>query len=253
MWIDDHPGRTLQRLWELQAEWQTVRTQQQNFETKMDDRREEPSGSNASDTSGESDWLDVDPDEEPSTIVSLFDAQTFSNPSEMLAHCKDRHQFDFLAIARGLQLDFYGAIKLVNFVRQCVQQGQPLPDQILPEDIKDEQYLKPVLENDALLFTLDEVLEADEEESQPDPSLVDASAKELLARNKALEAELEAIRGQYTNYRLAVEQTLDRRWGDDAASGPSATASKKKDSDYYFESYAAHGIVTHDTSRPRQS
>jgi len=208
----------------------------------MDDRAEKLPDSNASDSSGESDWLDVEPDEEPSTVVSLLDSETFSNPSDMLAHCKEKYGFDFLATVRRLQLDFYGAIKLVNFVRQRGQQSQPLPDQISLKDIEDEEYLKPVLENDALLFTLDEVLEADQEAGEDDSALVDASAKELLARNKALEAELEALRDQYSNYRLAVEETLDRRWGDDAAPGPSNAAPKKSNSDYYFESYAYHEI-----------
>ena len=210
----------------------------------MDDRPEVLSSSNASDSSGDSDWLDVEPDEEPSTIVSFFDDQTFSSPSEMLAHSKEKHHFDFLTTVRRLHLDFYGAIKLVNFVRQRVQQGLSLPDQISLQDIDDEQYLKPTLENDALLFTLDEVLEADQEETQSDPNSADASAKELLARNSILEAELEALRAKYSNYRLAVEQTLDRRWGDDAEPRRSTEAPKKDNSDYYFESYAAHGIAT---------
>lgn len=210
----------------------------------MDDRVEKLPGSNASDSSGESDWLDVEPDEEPSTVVSLLDSETFSNPSDMLAHCKEKYGFDFLATVRRLQLDFYGAIKLVNFVRRRGKQSQPLPDQISLEDIEDEEYLKPVLENDALLFTLDEVLEADQEVTEGDPGLVNSSAKELLARNKALEAELEALRDQYSNYRLAVEETLDRRWGDDTAPGNSKNAAPKKDnSDYYFESYAYHGLL----------
>jgi protein arginine N-methyltransferase 3 len=208
----------------------------------MGDRTEKLPDSNASDSSGESDWLDVEPDEEPSTVVSLLDSETFSNPSDMLAHCREKHGFDFLATVRRLQLDFYGAIKLVNFVRQRGQQSQPLPDRISLKDIEDEEYLKPVLENDALLFTLDEVLEADQEAGEDDSGLVDSSAKELLARNKALEAELEALRDQYSNYRLAVEETLDRRWGDDTAPGPANAAPKKGNSDYYFESYAYHGL-----------
>jgi hypothetical protein len=205
-----------------------------------DERLSDPGSSASESASGESDWQDVEPDEEPSTVVSLFDAQTFGSPSEMLAHCKEKHAFDFLATARKLQLDFYGAIKLVNFVRQRVQQGQPLPETISAEDLNDDVLLKPVLENDALLFTLDEVLEAQNlSDSQ------DTSAADLLNRNKALEEELETLRNQYENYRLTVEQTLDKRWAEDAPRAGSSKASEKEDeSAYYFESYAYHGTFT---------
>lgn len=207
----------------------------------MADNTEKAPQSNDSDSSGESDWLDAEPDEEPSTTVSLFDGQTFPSPAEMLAYCKDTHGFDFLGIVRRLQLDFYGCIKLVNFVRQRVKQGQEIPEHISEEDIADEQLLKPVLENDALLFNLDEVLEAGGEKDTAE--LYDPS-KKLLAHNKTLEEELEAVRTQFANYRLAVEQTLDKRWGDDTEPGPSKSLEEKKDNpDYYFESYAAHGMA----------
>merc|ERR1712000_792019 len=151
----------------------------------MPGNRDRDSGSSASESSEGSDWQDVEPDEEPSTVVSLFDEQTFPNPKEMLAYCKEKHNFDLLAIVKRLGLDFYGAIKLVNYVRSKVQQSQPLPEQISAKDLEDDQYLKPVLENDALLFTLDEVLEADQE-TTADPA----------TRARALEEELENLRDQ---------------------------------------------------------
>ncbi|KAI6780304.1 Ribosomal protein arginine N-methyltransferase-like protein [Emericellopsis cladophorae] len=197
----------------------------------MPGNRDRDSASSASESSEGSDWQDVEPDEEPSTVVSLFDEQTFPNPKEMLAYCKNKHNFDLLAIVKRLGLDFYGAIKLVNYVRSKVQSNQPLPEQISAKDIEDDQYLKPVLENDALLFTLDEVLEADQE-TTADPA----------TRARALEEELENLRDQFANYRLTVEQTLDKRWGDDAEPTPLTSAPKKDDSEYYFESYAAHEI-----------
>lgn len=195
-----------------------------------------------SESSGESDWLDVEPDEEQSTVVSLFGPETFSTPSEMLEHDKTKNGFDLLVTIRRLHLDFYGAIKLINFIRHQVQQGQSLPDPISAEHIEDELYLKPVLDNDALLFNLDEILEGEQADNAADSSLAHAPADELLARNKALEAELEAIRDQFTNYRLAVEETLDKRWGDDTDAGPSTSVPKKDNSEYYFESYAHNGM-----------
>lgn len=203
-----------------------------------DDRLSDSASSASESASGESDWQDVENDEEAQTVVSLLDEQTFSNPSDMLAHCKQKHGFDFLANVKRLQLDFYGAIKLVNFLRARAQKGEALPESISKEDLSSDELLKPVLENDALLFTLDEVLEG--AENEPSES-ADASAQGLLARNKALEEELETLRNQYEQYRLTVEQTLDKRWAEDPKAGSSKAAEKEDESAYYFESYAYHG------------
>lgn len=197
-----------------------------------------PSTSSNSAGSDDGDWLDVEQDEETVTVVSLLDAQTFSSLSEMLAHCKQHHGFDLVATVRRLQLDFHGAVKLVNFIRERVRQAQPLPVEISAADFEDEAYLRPVLDNDALIFSLDEILEAEED------SGADATQELANARNRELEAELESLRSQFANYRLTVQETLDRRWGDDTQPAPSSVPPVEKDSSaYYFESYAAHGAV----------
>ncbi|KAH8694848.1 S-adenosyl-L-methionine-dependent methyltransferase [Ilyonectria robusta] len=194
---------------------------------------------NDSEGSDEGEWLDMEPEEEETVaITSFFDAQTFPTVVAMLDHCKKDHAFDFAACLKRLSLDFHGAVKLVNYVRDHVKQGLSLPAEISLGDFEDERYLRPVLENDALIFSLDEILETIQG-SGADMETKDASVDSLSARNRELEEELEKVRGQFANYRLAVEQTLDRRWGDEADAVP---AQKKDDSAYYFESYAAHEI-----------
>lgn len=194
---------------------------------------------NDSEGSDEGEWLDMEPEEEETVaITSFFDAQTFPTVVAMLDHCKKHHAFDFAACLKRLSLDFHGAVKLVNYVRDHVKQGLSLPAEISLGDFEDERFLRPVLENDALIFSLDEILETIQG-SGADTETKDASVDSLSARNRELEEELEKVRGQFANYRLAVEQTLDRRWGDEADAVP---AQKKDDSAYYFESYAAHGM-----------
>jgi protein arginine N-methyltransferase 3 len=199
------------------------------------------SPSSGSDTSEESNWLDVEPDVENVEVVSLLDSRAFTTLPEMLRHCKEQHDFDLVQNIHRLQLDFLGAIKLVNFIRLRVKTNTPLPVEISLGDIEDERLLKPVLENDAVIFSLDEVLESSKETSKVDPSAEDGSATH--ERNTNLQAELDSVRESFANYRLAVEQTLDRRWGSD--DGPNAAAgSKERDSSgYYFESYAANGML----------
>ena len=48
-------------------------------------------------------WEDVEPDDEPLTVVSLFDEKTFPNVIDMLHYCKDKYNFDVWAIRKDLR------------------------------------------------------------------------------------------------------------------------------------------------------
>ncbi|OAA46258.1 hypothetical protein NOR_03011 [Metarhizium rileyi] len=200
------------------------------------------SPSSGSDTSEQSNWLDVEPDVEVIEVVSFFDALTFTTLPEMLQHCKQQHDFDLIQVIQRLQLDFLGALKLVNYVRSQVKSGIALPSEIFYEDIEDDRFLKPVLENDAVIFSLDEVLGPTSDTGAETSSTVHELDSDLQKKNKYLEAELSSIRESFANYRLAVEQTLNRRWGVNDVPVPSANTKEKDSSAYYFESYAAHEI-----------
>lgn len=203
------------------------------------------SSSGATDVSDDGEWLDVEPEEESTTIVSLLDSQTFSSWAEMLNHCKQRYDFDLIATIKNLQLDFHGAVKLVNFIRNQVQKQQTLPGTLTLADFEDDGYFKPVLQNDALIMSLDEILDSDlvKVDIAPGQAGASTSQDELLAQKQALEAELEAVRTQFSNYRVAVEETLDRRWGEDVEQNlPKAKTGAGEDrGNYYFESYGYNG------------
>ncbi|KAG6013382.1 hypothetical protein E4U43_007316 [Claviceps pusilla] len=196
----------------------------------------------SSDTSEGSNWLDVEPDVENIEFVSLFDGQTFPTLSEMLDYCKQEHSFNLLEHIHRLRLDFLGAVKLINFIRNYVRDKSTIPKQISREDIDDERYLSPVIENDAVIFSLDELLDSSSQDQEVAINATETPANELLDRNKTLESELHAIREKFANYRLAVEQTLDRRWGVDDIPGSPLVSKPKDVSSSYFESYAANDI-----------
>lgn len=188
----------------------------------------------------EAEWLDVEPDEEQLTFMSLFDAESFPDLKSMVDHCQKKYRFDLAAIIRDLKLEFHNAVKLVNYIRSLAKENQPVPEVIRPADFDDDKYLKPVLENDAVLFSLDEIL--DEISYEPNASNSEIKTPGQLAdHNKELEAELANIKEQFAGYRLAVEHTLDKRWGDDTDLQQSSAAVKKDNSNYYFESYATNG------------
>lgn len=114
----------------------------------------------------------------------------------------------------------------------------------------------PVLPDDALIMCLDDLPPSSTESPEPGKGKATAAAEsdfpqpasDLASKNAALEAQLEALTKQFASYRLAVEQTLDKRWhaeDDDSSSTSSAAGPPKKEkednSKYYWESYANHG------------
>lgn len=188
------------------------------------------------------DWQDVEPDEEQLTFTSPFGPETFPTLRELLDHCQNTKGFDLVATFKRLGLDFHGGVKLINFLRSSTRDSAPVRNEVTAEDFADDKYLIPVLENDALLFSLDEILEQENESSVTSETAA-SGPSELAAQNKELQAQLDALKEQFANYRLAVEETLDRRWGDEKEPAPSNTAPKKDNGDYYFESYAANGTL----------
>lgn len=57
-----------------------------------------------------------------------------------------------------LGLDFYNAVKLINFIRGTVLAGNPVPATLHKEDFEHEKFLQPVLRDDPLLYNLDEIM-----------------------------------------------------------------------------------------------
>ncbi|CAK7238959.1 MAG: Ribosomal protein arginine N-methyltransferase rmt3 [Sporothrix thermara] len=238
--------------------------------------RDFQSSSESSDDEG---WLDANPedDEEPLAVISLLDDRVFPDASSMVSYCKTEHGFDFLAVRDRLGLDFYGSVKLINFIRQRVHEGRALPAEISASDFADDEFMKPVLDDDALILALDSLPEAQQLQSSGGTQSSDETntvlAASLQEKNEQLRSELDSLTKQFENYRLAVQKTLDQRWGvdeesqaaaknvDSAKDTKSATAVKSDGSekapvaegtDYYFESYShsdIHETMLKDTIR----
>lgn len=84
--------------------------------TDKNPARDDVSDSTESSSGDESEWLDAEPEqEERAAIVSLVDGKVFTDVKSMLAHCQEAASFDFIGTCKGLGLDFYGAVKLVNY------------------------------------------------------------------------------------------------------------------------------------------
>ena len=194
-------------------------------------------------------WEDVEPEEEQEKIISLLDNEVFPDVASMLAHCKEKYNFDFLKIRDTFALDFYGCIRLVNYLRSEIKSGRSVSSNISLTDFEAEEFLKPVLEDDALLFNLDDLPEIGLEQRNTNLEYAgtDGSTR-LLTRVAELEEELRKTQSQFSDYRITVMQTLDERWKESSLGADSNTSiggvkEKKRDDDsHYFSSYSYNGM-----------
>ncbi|KKA28670.1 hypothetical protein TD95_004755 [Thielaviopsis punctulata] len=211
--------------------------------TKAETASHSGSSSSGSSSGDEDGWQDVEPDfEDNVTIKAFFGDETFTDASEMFAACRAATGFDFLATRRRLGLDFHGAVKLANFVRQCARDGTSLPEPIVLENLSSDTLLKPVVDNDGLIMALDEVLDADDAAHASTTAVGGEEAVKLAQRNAELEEKLQRLTEQFASYRVTVEETLEKRWGDveekRETKGPAIPEAIDQN---YFESYAGYG------------
>lgn len=108
-------------------------------------------------------WEDIEPQEDVEVlhVKCLICEEIFNDASVMLDHCRSEHSFDFLEIRRLKNLDFYSTIKLINYIRLQVRNGSipDVPDLADSALWADDKYLQPAMEEDALLFSLDELID----------------------------------------------------------------------------------------------
>lgn len=162
---------------------------------------------------------------------------------------------DFV-ILNASDLEFLETIKLVNYTRKEAKKGARaliIPSRSVFED---DQYLLPVLEDDALLFNLDEVIQSPETATEiaahdglqnhvPEGDIT-------LKRVAELEGELQRLHQQFKSYRKVVDETLESRWANEQpnveiskydAQKVESTDERSKNESGYFTSYSYNGQV----------
>ena len=189
-------------------------------------------------------WEDAEPDQEEEAFISLLDDEVFPDLMSMLDHCRRKYDFDFLEIRQRLTQDFYDNVKLVNFIRSQVHSGHIITSNISKADFADEKFLKPVLEDDALLISLDELPERTGDSVSGNET--SGGSGELVNRISELEQELRRMQSQFDDYRQTVKQTLDNRWNDKSTNELAETSTpskdeKRDDDSHYFSSYSYNG------------
>ena len=153
-----------------------------------------------------------------------------------------------------LDLDFLDLVRLVNYFRSEVRDGNRSIDVSSKSVFGDARFLLPALEDDALLFSLDEIIESPEDSEldnfQHDVAIQKLSDSNTLQSVAELQDELQRLQQQFAAYRKAVDETLEKRWNsEEQTSGPlTADYEKEKtanglayDESQYFTSYSYNG------------
>ncbi|KAI9807739.1 MAG: hypothetical protein M1826_004471 [Phylliscum demangeonii] len=209
--------------------------------------------------------------EEEQQVHCLFGDGVFPTLQSMLDHSLQAHQWDIPKICRQLGLDFYGVVNFVNYVRSEIRAGKTTVDIPSPEAFQDDKYLQPILADDVVLMSIDEILEngnRDGLERAPLQGTDVHDARMLQSRVAELEEDLQRAQSQFSGYRAAVKEVLDDRLEAQVASlqslsfvdgsnEPSAEAAKKQESGTdndasYFGSYnyaEVHEVMLKDTVR----
>ncbi|QDS72951.1 hypothetical protein FKW77_008443 [Venturia effusa] len=206
------------------------------------------SSSETSDLRDEEGWEDAEPDNEKLSFVSFFDEKIFPDVISMLDYSKEKYQFDLVSIQKEHGLDFLSTVKLVNYIRQQAKDGVTKLEIKSAAEFEDDRYLKPVLQDDAVLFSLDDISPSIQQGDDilASGEATDASPKSSPeARIAELERQLQSVQSQYKEYRHQVEETLERRWGDDSAKPSTSIDAQLGKPDYdgsYFDSYSYNDI-----------
>ncbi|GAA6014374.1 hypothetical protein JCM10207_005440 [Rhodosporidiobolus poonsookiae] len=234
------------------------------------------SAASSSSASDDQTWDDWEEEQQPAT--SLFDGQQFNSALAALEHDKHTHGVDIALLAHTL--DFFERIRLINWIRAT----KPDPASLRRLDrsaafLDDDQYLKPVVEDDAILqldfdtLTLSDAAPAPTTSSSSSAatpgapalappvassSTLDPSASDLV---EALRAQLADAEQANAQLRRIVQERLGGAMGLEearAADEPVQVVSedkgkgkgkegeegeaRHKDDDHYYESYQYNDI-----------
>uniref|UniRef100_H2UUN9 Protein arginine N-methyltransferase 3 n=1 Tax=Takifugu rubripes TaxID=31033 RepID=H2UUN9_TAKRU len=199
------------------------------------------------DADDEEQWME-EGDTERVSVPCLFCDRLLSSVSATLQHCATEHQVNIVDMIRKYNLDDYGYIKMINFIRSTKAEAaclNGLSNTSLPW--QSEDFLRPVLQDDPLLQTDPEELCGDNESNlsvpspgTPDALLQRAQAAEERAR-RSEEALARAMEDLHTLKLLAQGLVLNAETSKSSNLG--AVAELREDEDEaYFSSYGHYGI-----------
>uniref|UniRef100_G3RV33 type I protein arginine methyltransferase n=1 Tax=Gorilla gorilla gorilla TaxID=9595 RepID=G3RV33_GORGO len=205
-----------------------------------------------SDSADEAAWEDEDDADLPHDkqhTPCLFCNRLFTSAEETFSHCKSEHQFNIDSVVHKHGLEFYGYIKLINFIRLKNPTVEYMNSIYNPVPWEKEEYLKPVLEDDLLLqFDVEDLYEpVSVPFSYPNRLSENTSVVEKLkhmeARALSAEAALARAREDLQKMKQFAQDFVMHTDVRTCSSSTSVIADLQEDEDgVYFSSYGHYGI-----------
>ena len=160
-------------------------------------------------------------------------------------------RWSHLILVPSEALDYLGLVKLVNYVRSEVRNERQHVELAIDDAsvFQDDRYLIPVLEDDALLYSLEDVLSPDNLSGQASEQLYPngTTEEEPVARVLELEEQLRQLQQQFEEYRQTVDKALESRWNNNDGSSEEAAqqlrnyGNAEHEDTGYFQSYSYNG------------
>ncbi|XP_075423313.1 protein arginine N-methyltransferase 3 isoform X2 [Ascaphus truei] len=200
-----------------------------------------------SDSGDDAAWEDDEPNP-IAAVLCLFCERLYHSAEETFSHCKSEHQFNIGTVFNKYGLDFYGFIKLINFIRSTGCTAESLRSVCSPLPWDEEEYLKPVLKDDPLLqFDVDDLEvsgDALQNASSGDDLSLSDRVKLAESRAQAAEANLAlALEDLHKMRHLAQDFVMNADVGTGSSSSSGAIADLREDEGgVYFSSYGHFGI-----------
>ncbi|KAF8158442.1 arginine N-methyltransferase 3 [Crassisporium funariophilum] len=177
---------------------------------------------------------------------SLFDDEVLSSVEEALEYDIRRHGIDLGEECKRLSLDFYGRVRLINYIRK----NELAPSAVTALQGKEswfssDDYLVPVLENDPFIPPSGDWSDSEGEDLAPtDPD----------RKIKVLEKKLALAKQSLADYRSLITEKLDitKLIDDINAPTPQGSAPGRDDDTHYFQSYGEndiHAVMINDKVR----
>lgn len=198
--------------------------------------------------SSDEDWSDVEETEhhEHHPILCLFCKETFSATDKCLGHMVDSHNFDIVTFCKINNIDFYGFIKFVNFLRARAL-DQDSARGLRVEDFSSDEFLKPVLADDGMLqIDFEGIMEnciangghpaEDNDTKSLKEKLKEAEKRALLAEGSLARAVTDLNKFKKEMHDLLLKTPHEEKGEEGLYVGV------HDESRAYFESYAHHSI-----------
>ena len=146
-------------------------------------------------------------------------------------------------------LDLLECMKLVNYIRGEVRKGNKSPNVSSKSAFESDQFLQPVLKDDAVLYSLEDAIGDTEISKEPltNGDKMNNHCCRAAERVSVLETELALTEQLFANYKALASRALENPFKSDADSIDSSTVGSsavRDDDSHYFNSYSYNGEST---------